>query len=69
MRSSIIGCSPAAVAAAAAAAAALLPAEQLLPIAAATATTDSIYSACVFLVALNSAQSHLLRINGVVYNS
>ena len=36
----------------------LLPAEQLLLIAAA-ATTDSIYSACVFLVALNSAQSHV----------
>ena len=39
----------------------LLPAEQLLPIAAA-ATTDSIYSACVFHVALNSAESHLIYI-------
>ena len=37
---------------------ALLPAKQLLPIAA-TVTTDHIYSACVFKVALNSAKSHL----------
>ena len=38
---------------------ALLPAEQLLPMAAAV-TTVSIYSACVFRVGLNSAQSHTL---------